>query len=226
MNRILGTRERNTRSVQSGIGVVHLRAAVKTFSKDLPMRLCEEPLRADQEHERVATAIEEVRSSLQGTFHGDLLGPADPAYADARVIWNGMVARCWRIVARDRKGIRGCLGHVAQNRARAYQKARRGFWNGQRGRDPCLSEPNCASSLLKTDWKRCGLNRGQRSTGGWLRYVRHLGCTCVSTVDRMSQTAAVEDEETVISNTDLGSSVVAVMQSAQASPRDHPSAPD
>jgi hypothetical protein len=86
--------------------------------------------------------------------------------------------------------------------------------------------PDCASSLFKTHWKRCGLNRGQRSTGGWLRYVRHLGCACVSTVDRMSQTAAVEDEETVISNTDLGSSVVAVMQSAQASPRDHPSAPD
>jgi hypothetical protein len=54
------------------------------------------------------------------------------------------------------------------------------------------------------------------------------GCAMsgVSTVDRMSQTAAVEDEETLISNTDLGSSVVAVMQSAQASPRDHPSAPD
>ena len=42
------------------------------------MRLYEEPLRADQEYESVATAIEEVRSSLQGTFHGNLLGPADP----------------------------------------------------------------------------------------------------------------------------------------------------
>jgi len=64
------------------------------------MRLYEEPLRADQEHERVATAIEEVRSSLQGTFHGDLLGPADPAYADARLIWNGMVARSPGLIAR------------------------------------------------------------------------------------------------------------------------------
>jgi hypothetical protein len=48
----------------------------------------------------VATAIEEVRSSLQGTFHGDLLGPADPAYANARVIWNGMVARSPGLIAR------------------------------------------------------------------------------------------------------------------------------
>ena len=37
----------------------------------------------------------------------------------------------------------------------------------------------------------------------------------------MSQTAAVEDEDTVISNTDLGSSVVAVMQSAQTRRRDY-----
>jgi hypothetical protein len=59
---------------------------VETFSKGLHMRLYEEPLRADQGHERVATAIEEVRSSLQGTFHGELLGPADPVYADARMI--------------------------------------------------------------------------------------------------------------------------------------------
>ena len=64
------------------------------------MRLYEDPLRADQEHERVATAIEEVRSSLKGTFHGDLLGPTDPAYADARVIWNGMVARSPGLIAR------------------------------------------------------------------------------------------------------------------------------
>jgi hypothetical protein len=42
----------------------------------------------------------------------------------------------------------------------------------------------------------------------------------------MSQTPAVEGEEAAISNTDSGSSVVAVMQSAQASPRDHLSAPD
>jgi len=35
---------------------------VETLSKALPMRLYEEPLRADQEYERVATAIEEVRS--------------------------------------------------------------------------------------------------------------------------------------------------------------------
>ena len=48
----------------------------------------------------MATAIEEVRSSLQGTFHGDLLGPADPAYADARLIWNGMVARSPGLIAR------------------------------------------------------------------------------------------------------------------------------
>ena len=48
----------------------------------------------------MATAIEEVRSSLQGTFHGDLLGSADPAYANARLIWNGMDARSPGLIAR------------------------------------------------------------------------------------------------------------------------------
>ena len=116
-----------------------------------------------------------------------------------------------------------------QNHSSLGAKRRPGSWRALLWRKNTLERVRgqfCASSLLKTHWKRCGLNRGQRSTGGWLRYVRHLGCACVSTVDRMSQTAAVEDEETVISNTALGSSVVAVMQSAQASPRDYPSAPD
>jgi hypothetical protein len=45
----------------------------------------------------------------------------------------------------------------------------------------------CASSLFKTYWKRCVLKRGQRSNGGWLRCVRHLGCACVSRVDRLTE---------------------------------------
>jgi FAD/FMN-containing dehydrogenase len=64
------------------------------------MRLYEEPVRADPEHESVATAIEEVHSSLQGTFHGELLGPADAVYADARMIWKGLVARSPGLIAR------------------------------------------------------------------------------------------------------------------------------
>lgn len=48
----------------------------------------------------MATAIEETRSSLRGRFHGDLLTPADPAYGEARVIWNGMVARSPGLIAR------------------------------------------------------------------------------------------------------------------------------
>ena len=47
----------------------------------------------------MATAVEEVRSSLHGKFSGDLLGPAHPAYAKARVIWNGMVARSPGLIA-------------------------------------------------------------------------------------------------------------------------------
>jgi hypothetical protein len=46
------------------------------------------------------TAIEDLFSSLKGHFHGDLLRPSDPEYAQARGIWNGMVARTPGLIAR------------------------------------------------------------------------------------------------------------------------------
>src|SRR6202162_5094912 len=45
-------------------------------------------------------ASEEVYSSLRRQFKGDLLRPGESAYEDARVIWNGMVARKPGLVAR------------------------------------------------------------------------------------------------------------------------------
>jgi len=45
-------------------------------------------------------ASEEVYSSLRPRFKGDLLLPSDPAYEDARVVWNGMVARTPGLIAR------------------------------------------------------------------------------------------------------------------------------
>jgi hypothetical protein len=45
-------------------------------------------------------AIEEIYSSLQRQFQGDLLRPADTAYEDARTIWNGMFARTPGLIAR------------------------------------------------------------------------------------------------------------------------------
>ena len=41
-------------------------------------------------------ASEEAYSSLYRRFKGDLLRPGDSGYEDARVIWNGMVARARR----------------------------------------------------------------------------------------------------------------------------------
>src|SRR5580704_5044496 len=45
-------------------------------------------------------ASEEVHSSLHRRFKGDLLRRGDDGYDDARVIWNGMVARAPGLIAR------------------------------------------------------------------------------------------------------------------------------
>ena len=42
----------------------------------------------------MTNAIAELHAELEGQFKGDLLRPGDDGYADARGIWNGMVA-CW-----------------------------------------------------------------------------------------------------------------------------------
>src|SRR5579872_4434168 len=48
----------------------------------------------------MADAIPELYASLQGRFAGNLLRPGDPSYEDARAIWNGMVSRSPRLIAR------------------------------------------------------------------------------------------------------------------------------
>ena len=45
-------------------------------------------------------ASKDVYSSLHERFKGDLLRPGESGYEDARVIWNGMVARTPGIIAR------------------------------------------------------------------------------------------------------------------------------
>src|SRR5271170_2253512 len=45
-------------------------------------------------------AIADAYSALRREFHGDLLLPGDAGYADARVIWNEMVARTPGLIAR------------------------------------------------------------------------------------------------------------------------------
>jgi hypothetical protein len=48
----------------------------------------------------MASPSEEVYSSLHRKFKGDLLRPGSGGYEDARVIWNGMVARAPGLIAR------------------------------------------------------------------------------------------------------------------------------
>ena len=48
----------------------------------------------------MAEASEEIYSSLHRHFKGDLLRPSDSGYEDARLIWNGMVARTPGLIAR------------------------------------------------------------------------------------------------------------------------------
>ncbi len=45
-------------------------------------------------------AIADVYSSLSRRFKGDLIRPGDSGYEDARVVWNGMVARAPGLIAR------------------------------------------------------------------------------------------------------------------------------
>jgi hypothetical protein len=48
----------------------------------------------------MTSAVDEVCAVLREIFHGDLLRPADSGYAEARVIWNAMVARSPALIAR------------------------------------------------------------------------------------------------------------------------------
>jgi len=48
----------------------------------------------------VSAAVEQIYASLEDKFRGDLLRPQDPEFAQARVIWNGMVARTPGLIAR------------------------------------------------------------------------------------------------------------------------------
>jgi hypothetical protein len=48
----------------------------------------------------MSEASEEVYSSLHRRFKGDLLRPGQSGYEDARIIWNGMVARTPALIAR------------------------------------------------------------------------------------------------------------------------------
>jgi FAD binding domain-containing protein/berberine-like enzyme len=53
-----------------------------------------------QEIETMAEAAEEILSSLQKQFRGDLVRPGNHGYEEARVIWNGMVAKKPGLIAR------------------------------------------------------------------------------------------------------------------------------
>jgi hypothetical protein len=53
-----------------------------------------------QGEDEMVQASEEVYSSLHRRFKGDLLRPGDRVYEDARVVWNGMVARAPGLIAR------------------------------------------------------------------------------------------------------------------------------
>ena len=68
----------------------------------------------DQE---IIKASADVYASLHERFSGDLLRPGDSAYEDARAIWNGMVSRSPRLIAR-------CAGAAdVQNAVRAASQA-------------------------------------------------------------------------------------------------------
>jgi hypothetical protein len=60
---------------------------------------------------------DEIYSSLRGKFKGELLRPGDGAYEEARVIWNGMVARKPQLIARCAavEDVRNAVRAASQN---------------------------------------------------------------------------------------------------------------
>jgi hypothetical protein len=62
-------------------------------------------------------ACREIHSALRSQFKGDLLRPGDPGYKDARMIWNGLVARRPGLIARclDRRDIQAAIRIASQS---------------------------------------------------------------------------------------------------------------
>ena len=53
-----------------------------------------------RQNETWSLSAQEVYASLSGRFKGDLLRPGESSYEDARPVWNGMVSRSPRLIAR------------------------------------------------------------------------------------------------------------------------------
>ena len=69
----------------------------------------------------MTTACNEAYASLRTRFKGDLLRPSDSGYEDARVIWNGMVARRPGLIARcaDVSDVQNAIRAASENGVRA-----------------------------------------------------------------------------------------------------------
>ncbi len=80
-------------------GSVWVRHARKACPDTILLSQCRKGHILDGKREMVE-ASEEVFSSLQRRFKGDLLRPGDGSYEDARTIWNGLVARSPGLIAR------------------------------------------------------------------------------------------------------------------------------
>jgi hypothetical protein len=79
--------------------VYKLRAGNNLDTRAMPLISCA-GRDSGQAHSLMTPANEAVYGSLHRTFTGDLLRPGDPGYAEARTVWNGMVARTPGLILR------------------------------------------------------------------------------------------------------------------------------
>ena len=134
-------------------------------------------------------AIEEVCSSLRDSFQGELLRPSDPEYAQARTIWNSLVARSPGLIAR-------CCS-VADVQAAVRAATAAGVETAVRCGGHSLAGFSTCEGGLVIDLSRMR----QVSVDPERRRARFAGGCLLSTVDAATQSVGLAFPAGVVSHT-------------------------
>ena len=137
-------------------------------------------------------ASEEVYGSLHRRFKGDLLRPGDGGYEEARVVWNGMVARAPGLIARCAE-----LSDV-QNAVRAASET--GIPTAVRCGGHSLAGFSTCDGGLVLDLSRMRQVRVDCET----RRARFAGGCLLGSIDAVTQKAGLVFPSGVVSHTGAG----------------------
>ncbi|HUK53773.1 MAG TPA: FAD-binding oxidoreductase, partial [Candidatus Binatia bacterium] len=139
--------------------------------------------------EPMRQAIEEVYSSLRESFQGELLQPSDPEYAQARTIWNSLVARSPGLIA--------CCSSVADVQAAVRAATAAGVETAVRCGGHSLAGFSTCEGGLVIDLSRMR----QVSVDPERRRARFAGGCLLSTVDAATQSVGLAFPAGVVSHT-------------------------